>query len=160
MSGTSINTGKRLYRSFERETQPSYRADNLIFAYYAAFMRVFSPDMLYQLWLTFIHYQIAEANDVKVKTMPITVVSDLLQSGLCSEVAFELYEMQGDVADYLKNDIAQLLHGKNIVRVYGQADIYEFAFSCTGRTSKQLLDKADLFGTYNWGSFFEPVTNK
>ncbi|MBK9462665.1 MAG: hypothetical protein IPN94_25450 [Sphingobacteriales bacterium] len=154
MATTPTPIGEQLYNNFENNILPSYRAANLVFAYYAAFPLVFSPDMLYQLWLNFQDYQECQANEAQIATLPMVVVSDLLQSGMCQEVAFELYELHEEVAAYLKNNIQQLLHAKNIELLYNHKDIAAFTLGYANQYL-QHPNRRNLFDIYYWKSLFE-----
>jgi hypothetical protein len=69
---------------------------HLDLACHAAFPLVLTPDMLYQIWASF------------VPQAPWTAVADVLLSSLCSEVAYELYEMDTTIRNvllkYLRDD--------------------------------------------------------
>jgi len=62
---------------------------HLDLAYHAAFPLVLTPDMLYQIWASF------------VPQAPWTAVADVLLSSLCREVAYELYEIDTTIRNFL-----------------------------------------------------------
>jgi len=70
---------------------------HLELACHAAFPLVLTPDMLYQIWASF------------VPQAPWTAVADVLLSSLCSEVGYELYEMDTTMRhlllEYLRDDV-------------------------------------------------------
>jgi len=52
---------QQLLQQFLEKVPIAYRNGNLLIAYYAAYPRVFTPDMLYQLLANFNTYEIDEA---------------------------------------------------------------------------------------------------
>ena len=69
---------------------------HLYLAYHAAFPLALTPNLLYRLWANFqrdIHAEIL--------SIPWIAVGDLLLSGLCDEVGYELYEMNVVVRNLL-----------------------------------------------------------
>ncbi len=84
---------KRIERFGKRFTEAHLR-----FARYAAFPLALTPDLLYRL-----RDHLLQAENLQV---PWIVVSDLLLSGLCSEVDEELYEMDSAVRKELLSDLS------------------------------------------------------
>ncbi|BAY26832.1 hypothetical protein NIES2100_66480 [Calothrix sp. NIES-2100] len=73
---------------------------HLYLAYHAAFPLALTPDLLYHLWANFqqdIHGELLN--------IPWLAVADLLLSGLCDEVGYELYEMKTTVRDLLLREL-------------------------------------------------------
>jgi eukaryotic-like serine/threonine-protein kinase len=64
-------------------------------ACHAAFPLVLTPDLLYRIWSIF------------VPQAPWTSISDILLSGLCREVGYELYEMDLTVRELLLQELKQ-----------------------------------------------------
>jgi len=143
------HNGEKLLKAFLKRIPPSYRDPNMIFAYYASFPMVFNPDMLYQLWLNFQDYYIGN----KINILPSVVVSDLLQSGLCDEVAFELYEFDSDVVVYLKENIDSLCDEKQIKLLYKHKDIAAFTLGYADIYLRHPRLRS-LFDIYYWKSMF------
>ena len=159
------NPQSKQYDSFMDTVPPSYRAAHLLFAYYAAFPAVFSPDLLYQLWLNFREYSYTpqqndgDENQTQIQTttqqnLHIVVVSDLLQSGFCREVAFELYEMDEQLAQYLKQNFKTLQEEYQIQTLYTHKDIAIFLLDYTERYL-QHAHYQNLRDNYYWKAMFE-----
>jgi len=149
MALSALNNGEKLFTAYLKRLPPSYRDPNMIFAYYVSFPMVFNPDMLYQLWLNFQDYQL----DNKISILPSVVVSDLLQSGLCEEVAFELYEFDSDVVVYLKENIDSLCDEKQIKLLYKHKDIAAFTLGYADIYLRHPRLR-NLFDIYYWKSLF------
>ncbi|MFK7921847.1 MAG: caspase family protein [Bacteroidia bacterium] len=97
---------KQLQRFYER-AQKLYGAEyegHQVFLQHAAFPMMFSPDLLYQLWFNFRLYPL-RGTLASSEELPNMVVSDLLLSGICQEVGFELYQIDQKLRLYL---LAQL----------------------------------------------------
>src|SRR5215213_4972946 len=77
---------------------------NYVFACQAAVPLLLTPDLLYQLWNNFKHYQYV-FDQQETYRIPHLAVSDLLLSSLCHEVGFELYELYKDVRELLLCDL-------------------------------------------------------
>lgn len=73
----------------------SFGQRHLTLACHAAFPLALTPDLLYQVWASF------------VPQAPWTAVADLLLSSLCSEVGYELYEMDTPVRNLLLRDLKE-----------------------------------------------------
>lgn len=95
----SIEAKEKLNKFLDSFSEP-YREGNLIFAYYAAFPGVFTPNMLYQLWLNFRSYE----KNGEPKQIHHLAISDLLNSELCREIGFELFEMDSSVKKLLARE--------------------------------------------------------
>jgi len=78
--------------AFERR----FGLPHLDFACHAAVPLAVTPDLLYQLWGHFNWYRPNQPLNI-----PWVAVSDLILSGLCEEVGYELYEMKMDVRQAL-----------------------------------------------------------
>lgn len=135
--------------SFLKKLPENYKQANLIFAYYAAFPGVFSPDMLNQLWLHFQTYKVGE----EFKNMPYVVISDLLQSDLCEEVAFELFEFDPVVAVYLKDQMEKLCNRYKCKSLYFQKDLAGLTMAYAERVYKHSIWQ-NLYEIYYWKSIF------
>lgn len=97
---------KQLQRFYQR-AQKLYGADyegHQVFLQQAAFPMMFSPDLLYQLWFNFRLYPL-RGTLASAEELPNMVVSDLLLSGICQEIGFELYQIDPKLRLYL---LAQL----------------------------------------------------
>lgn len=74
----------------------AYGEPHLWLAYHAAFPLALTPDLVYQIWVNF---------DVDVNGrylhIPWIAVADLLLSGLCHDVGYELYEMENETRQEL-----------------------------------------------------------
>lgn len=70
---------------------------HLIFACQAAVPLIFSADFLYKLWLNFNTYPDAD----RTKKIPHWAVSDLILSGFCQPVGFDLYKLETGIRLYL-----------------------------------------------------------
>lgn len=75
---------------------------HLLFACHAAFPLALTPDLLYRLWAYFQQ----DINGVVIN-IPWVAVSDLLLSNLCSEVGYELFEMDIRTRTELLNMLKQ-----------------------------------------------------
>ncbi|RCJ25057.1 hypothetical protein A6S26_17870 [Nostoc sp. ATCC 43529] len=73
---------------------------HLFFAYHAAIAAALSPDLLYRLWLYF-------RQDIHGQSLnvPWEAVADVLLSGFCHEVGYELYEMDIEVRNQLLSQL-------------------------------------------------------
>ena len=128
-----------------------YRAANLVFAHYAAFPSVFSPDLLYQFWF---YLQGYKQND-KIENLPMVVVSDLLQSGLCQEIAYELFELDKEVVRYIKSDDKKhLLSAYQVELLHDEKDCASLTFEYAERYYKH-SNKQNLYDLYYWKSSFK-----
>lgn len=102
--------GEKYYYTFINNLPPSYRVANTIFAYYAAHVTLFNPEMLYELR----HKNLKYSENGIEKELPFVVVADLLNSRTCWTVAFKVYELDEDLAKFIKSNIAELLKPNNI----------------------------------------------
>ena len=82
-----------------------------IFACQAAVPLVLTPDLLYQLWNNFKHYQYYPEGGEIYKITHIAV-SDLILADFCKEVGYELYEIKKGVRDILLTELDHELGGK------------------------------------------------
>jgi hypothetical protein len=149
MTAEEINYAKQRLEDFLANLPTSYREANLVFASYAAFPAVFSPDMLYQLWLFFQDYKKGEM----LCTLPMVVVADLLQSGLCEEIAFELYEMDGLLAQYLRKNSQILSQESGLTLLYTEKDLAMLTLEYAERYYKY-SNRQNLYDMYYWKSLF------
>ena len=101
----------------------AYREGNQLFAFYASFPGVFTPHMLYQLWLNFNAYQ----KDGEAGRIHPIAVSDLIQSNICREIGFELYEMEEGVQQYFELNHQQLF--KHIDLYFSYQDVAAFTYA-------------------------------
>ena len=72
--------------------------DHLLLACHAAFPLALTPDLLYHIWAQF------------VWQAPWTAVADVLLSRLCSEVGYELYEMDVETRNLLLEELQEDEH--------------------------------------------------
>ncbi|MEA5568448.1 formylglycine-generating enzyme family protein [Anabaena sp. UHCC 0399] len=106
---------------------------HLYLAYHAAFPLALTPDLLYSLWANFprdIHGEFLN--------IPWIAVADLLLSGLCEEVGYELYEMDLAIRNLL---LKQLKEDEK----FGQARINELSDFLLDYTRQQF--QSDDFDT-------------
>ncbi|MEM6347672.1 MAG: caspase family protein, partial [Bacteroidota bacterium] len=106
----SARQEKQLQRFYQR-AQKHYGSNyegHQIFLQHAAFPMLFSPDLLYQIWFNFRLYPLRGTLSQSAK-LPNMVVSDLILSGLCQEVGFELFQINPKLRLYL---LAQLQEDK------------------------------------------------
>ncbi|MCC5946343.1 MAG: SUMF1/EgtB/PvdO family nonheme iron enzyme [Bernardetiaceae bacterium] len=96
-----------------------YSVPNAIFAYYASWASLISPDYLQQLWRFFQDY---EQNN-QAQKLPTVVISDLLQSEHCIQIAYEIFEIDEDFAQALKTQFPQYAKEKNIKLPYQVKDL-------------------------------------
>ncbi len=99
MAKTILSEAQKMLLPYLENVPPKYRDGNLLLAYYASVVGVFTPDMLYQMLATFPTYQLEQESHI----IHYIAVSDLLLSDLCTEVSHELFEMDEDVRKLLKN---------------------------------------------------------
>ena len=71
-----------------------YREGHWVFACYAAFPVMLTPDLLHKLWLNFHTYFDSDHNPHPIHHV---AVSDVLQSGLCLQIGNGQYEMHEDI---------------------------------------------------------------
>jgi len=135
--------------NFLKRLPESYRDANLVFAYYAAFPAVFSPDMLHQIWLFFQDY---EQNN-EIKKLPIVVISDLLQASFCQEVAFELFEMDEEVAAYLRSEMPKICQEKQLKLLYTPKDLASMTLEYAQQYYKNST-REHLYDFYYWKSLY------
>jgi hypothetical protein len=81
-----------------------YGVPHLVFAMHAAFPLAVTPDLLYRMWATFI-----EDIDGAPLEVPWIAVADLLLSGFCSQISFELFTIR---ADFQRELLARLERDK------------------------------------------------
>jgi Leucine-rich repeat (LRR) protein/tetratricopeptide (TPR) repeat protein len=131
-----------------------YRDGNYLFAYYAAFVGVFAPDMLYQLWLNFQEYEDNKL-DSKDQTayIHIVAIADLLQSNLCRKIGYELYEMDKDVANYLRNLSPNVVGEKRQIKILSdvQKNLAYFTLEYA-KNYYQSKYHRNLYDVYYWKS--------
>ncbi|MBK9459597.1 MAG: hypothetical protein IPN94_09220 [Sphingobacteriales bacterium] len=150
----ALEIGEKYFEDFMKKNTPLLLSKPS-FAYYACFPFVFSPDMLYQLWLNFQDYK----KDGKLQLLPMVVVSDLLQSGFCQEVAFELYELNGELAAYLNRNIKKISEDRELVLLYSHKDIAVFTLSYAEQYL-QHPNRRNLYNIYYWKSLLKPTLKK
>ena len=107
----SLQVADRRIESFNRH----FDQKHLYLAYHGAFPLALTPELLYRLWDHFKY-------DVGGQLLDISwvAVADLLLSGLCNEVGYELYEMDSEVRTTL---LRRLKADEN----FGQQRINELA---------------------------------
>jgi hypothetical protein len=77
-----------------------FRTAHLFLAYHAAFPLALTPDLLYRLWANF------QRDDQGVPlAIPWVAVADVLLSGLCNEVGYELYQMHPRIRSTLLDEL-------------------------------------------------------
>ncbi len=120
----------------------SFGEAHLYLAYHAAFPLALTPDLLYGLWANFqqdIHGELLN--------IPWIAVADLLLSGLCDEVGYELYEMDSTVRN-------QLLRGLQSDEHFGKQRINQLSDFLLSYVQKQLHsddpDIQDFAKTQQW----------
>ncbi len=92
-------TTRNRIEAYRERFQKIYPGEgHYIFALHAALPVLFTPDLLYQLWLNFKTYPKSEN---QLAHIPQMAVPDLLLSTLCREVGHELYDMEKDIRDEL-----------------------------------------------------------
>jgi hypothetical protein len=92
------------HRRYTEEFYAEYSYGHFILAAYAAVPAFLTPDLLYQLWQNFNAYKWAG----KPVNIHRVAVADLLLSPLCTQIGFELYEMNYEIRmvflDWLKRE--------------------------------------------------------
>jgi Leucine Rich Repeat (LRR) protein len=78
--------------------------EGYIFACQAAVPLILTPDLLYQLWNNFKQFQYV-FDDQNTYQIPHIAVSDLLLSGLCRKIGFEIFEIDKEIRDFLLFDL-------------------------------------------------------
>lgn len=109
-------------QQFLHRFPPKYRDGNLVFAAYAAFPAIFTPEFLHLLWLNFNAYQ----KEDEVKTIHAVAVSDILQSNLCQEIGTELYEMDEQVRKYLSDRSHALFQDRQLQLMFDKKELAAF----------------------------------
>ncbi len=104
----------------------------LSFLQLAAQPLLFSTDLLYKLWLNFSNY--ASENDVPCRSY--LVVSDLILSGICRPIGFNLFSLEEDIREEMCNQLD--LDNRKTVSNF----VYEYA-----EHNKSLLSK-NIYGIY------------
>lgn len=135
--------------SFLQRFPSAYQMPNLLFAYYASFATIFSPDYLYQLWLFFLEYK----HQGQLQKLPSVVVSDLLQSGFCEQVAFELYELDDVLCKELKTQVPQICEKEGIHLFYTTKDVASLTREYADQYYKY-SNRQNLFDMLYWKSMF------
>ena len=128
-----INRGR--IESFKKKFLSFKEHGHYEFACHAAFPLLFTPDLLYNLWLNFY-----DCGDVKIKRI---VVSDFLLSSLCKEIGHELYEMETEVRDFLLSEL---------VNNFGETRKREVAAFLLSYSERRLVGQKnqDLQNTFQW----------
>lgn len=103
--------------------------EHLVFAQHASLPLALTPELLYSLWYRFQHYT---DRDGRKRSIPWIAVADLLLSSLCSEVGYELYEMDTAVQ-------ANLLEG--LKSTFGEKHLKVVAEFLLGYAQQQLLSQ-------------------
>ena len=110
------NKNERLkLKAFLDKVPKKYRTGNYLLACYASLPATFTPDMLYQLWLNFQTY--FDLNTQTYRQIHLVAISDLLQSGLCKKIGFELFEMEPGIAKYLQTLTPAEISQKREIRI-------------------------------------------
>src|SRR5687767_3385236 len=78
---------------------------HLMFACQASVPLIFSTELLYKMWLNFNTYN-QEGRTAKI---PHWAVSDLILSGFCQPVGYDLYKIETDIRVYLLQVLTQRL---------------------------------------------------
>jgi len=86
-------------RDFRQKYRLNYGEGHYIFALHAAFPVVFTPDLLYRIWVNFGTYPKRGDRETMLQIDSVAV-SDLLLSNICEEVGVELYAMDKEVRRY------------------------------------------------------------
>ena len=136
-------------KSFLEKFDTPYQEPNLIFAYYASFAGIFSPDYLYQLWYFFKDYK----KNAEAQKLHRVVVADLLSSFICEEVAFELFEMDESFASKLQHYFPHYCQSNHIGLLYTQKDFASLTLEYAERYYKY-GNRQNLFNMLYWKSKF------
>lgn len=120
---------KRKHRKidyFKKQYEILYGEGHFLFLCHAAFPVMFTPDMLYRMWLNF---GIIQSNENKL-TYHVNqiVVSDIILSNISIEIGYELYEFDKEIRTYLLSELEQNF-GKQYLKIiatflYKYAEIY------------------------------------
>ena len=132
--------------NFLRKLPSDYQDGALLMVYYATFPIIISPELLYLLWLNFPEYTKYEEDTC---TIPITVISDLLQSSLCEEVGSNNFEIKAEVCSYLKKNIKSILLEREISIHYTNRELYLFILEYANKFCQSPLLK-NLYNFYYW----------
>ena len=124
-----------------------YHTSNYLIAYYASFAEVFTPDMLYQLWLNFQTYY--DQYTHAYQTIDMVAIADLLQSNMCTRIGYELYEMSSAIASYFRNlSLEEVNLKRNIILPASTpTDVTRFVLEYAKRYYKDVRYK-HLYSTY------------
>ncbi len=76
-------------RRFTSDYYQEYRFGHFLLAAYASVPALLTPDLLYRIWMNFSTYRWGN----ETEAIHRVAVADLLLSGLCREIGYELYEM-------------------------------------------------------------------
>jgi hypothetical protein len=93
LSPVGISKLEWYYRHYVEEYYGDYKFGHFLLASYASVPALLTPDLLYKIWQNFNAYK---WQGVPASIHPIAV-SDMLLSPLCTEVGFELYEMDQEI---------------------------------------------------------------
>jgi Leucine-rich repeat (LRR) protein/cold shock CspA family protein len=149
MANLEIYSNQNRFDDYLNRLPANYRDANLVFAYYATFPTVFSPDLLFQFWF---FLQDFKKNEV-IEKLPMVVVSDLLQSGICHEIAYELYEFDEHIAAHIKATFAERCKAKQISLIYQLSDFASLTLEYAERYYKN-SNRKNLYDMYYWKSMF------
>ncbi len=93
LSQVGISKLEWYYRHYVEEYYADYKFGHFLLASYASIPALLTPDLLYKIWQNFNAYK---WHGAAASIHPIAV-SDMLLSPLCTEVGFELYEMDQEI---------------------------------------------------------------